>query len=358
MKKTTIAFALVLSLIIPTTTYGFSDTWWYQEVEKAAAESLERDKAARAAFDPQTTPGGLESPWIEAGYAHKVQNYSGRIEGTWQKREDGYYYVQTDGTDLKNGYIDGFYCAWTGKMMPEFNNIDNWLVHNSLYGGQVSPYAIIPNGFFLGQRANVNLSGTGLRTCEADLAAYKRGERTEYDYVKEALDWMDSEMPRLLQLSENDRAKEIAKLVATRVATRRLGSYEGEAFHTGGGLPATVTRIFQIFAARAGLTVADVENGRSKYKTSTSNTYWCIVIIDGVDYLVDIPAFQLTGDTVYLQSTTLWDGYLTYEEAKAVEEEEDRIRRAELEAYLKEHPTPEGGIPVNGLDESQKGGAF
>lgn len=45
-------------------------------------------------------------------------NYPGRIEGTWQQRGNDWYYELPDGSDLKNGYVDGYYMSWVGRMIP------------------------------------------------------------------------------------------------------------------------------------------------------------------------------------------------------------------------------------------------
>ncbi len=330
MKKSTIVVALLFTITVPTLT-SYAGGPFYRT----------KENIKEIYVDPNSMPGGKDNPWVGSGGEYMFTYYPGRIVGTWQKRGEDFYYILPDGTDLKNAYVDGLYLSWTGRMIREVNTVQNWLMYNACYAGQEPMNAAI----LLGISGSRNPHLMSWQNSDKALADYKSGVVSDINYAKETFDWIDSQMPNVINLPEQERAKAIARLVAGKL--QRADNYllPAEAFHTGSGTSKTFASIYSTFAERAGLTVS-IEDGKSPY---SDTAWWNTVRINGQNYYTDSTAYKLTGAEIYTLSPTLWSSYTSRDALVNAEIESANKAQEEINKYRQEHPELQGGSPTSGL---------
>ncbi|ADL06553.1 hypothetical protein [Lacrimispora saccharolytica] len=338
MKKSIMVLLLALTLTVPTIT-SYAGGW-----NPFVNSAFEHKKHK---VDTNTLPGGKDNPWAEDDF-YQFHKYPGRIEGTWQKRQDDYYYVLPDGTDLKNAYVDYRYLSWSGKM-----------------SNALEPRAVLAlYNYTGGQMPFIDRLGYDGRTyrggefaCDYITDMYIGKVKSNYpkgDAILSIFAWMDSEMPRLMQLPERDRAIEIAKMVSSKINCEENGTDSYLNTFWFGFENRNIHILLRLFLDRAGL----VHNSYELLDLSANNNTFIIeTVIDGVKYYTDIKEFQLTGDPKYLLSDSLWPEYVAkqeaYEEARRIEMEKSRRYNAMLDDFHKAHPEYDGGIPIAKLKDDE-----
>ncbi|CUX69967.1 hypothetical protein BN3590_03804 [Clostridium sp. C105KSO15] len=324
MKKSIIVLMLVLTLAVPTMT--------------SYANGV----------------GGVDSPWGDI--ANWLNDYPGRIEGIWQNRDAGsFYYVLPDGSDLKNNYIDGVYISWTGEASrPLHSNTSttlNYVMQSAFYGGKMPYNQFLDANFSNPDKLPLMPSDFSLSA----LAEYHAGNYPELDYLKEAYDWMDAQMPVLMQLSETERAKKMALLLAEKLTYTVTSDCGAVCFHTGQAGENGFSSLYNEFLIRAGLGNYASIWGNKPYHPRP-NDRWNVFYADGKVYFVDITSYKETGDEKFLfnDDEHQWQGCVTEEEVEARRAADIR-HGEEVKAELKRiHPGPIGGTPIDG----ETGGAI
>ena len=332
MKKPTLVVALLFAMTVPTLT-GYAGPFDTLNTRVNAGQNYSAPYA-----NPAALPGGKENPW---GVEYEVQVYPGRIVGTWQKRGSDYYYVLPDGSDLKNNYVDNLYLSWTGRMIPENYVSENRFMYNSFYGGQAPWWAQMDG--FKGSITSGLLYANLASNYNNYITEYKAGRWQTPAYAKEAFDWMDAQMPNIINLPEQERAIAIARLISANMNYDGSQLAPADAFQRrSGGFDAFIG-LYNAFARRAGLTAREGGNGK---RFDGQDWRWNTVTINGSLYNVDTITFKATQQDRYLLSPVLWEGYISRETLNAIDSE----RRAQdaVDPNLT-------NIPIGGVKD---GGAF
>lgn len=332
MKKLTIT-AIFLFSIIGLTITSYAN--WTTAVPKSTYEA--------PYTDPSSMPGGKDNPWAGSTMAHLVVMYPGRIEGTWQKRGDDYYYVLPDGSDLKNNYVDGLYLSWTGKMMKELYNKENIFLYNHLYGGHMptSNYVEGKAGSFSDGLLDADLSHEYGRYSKD----YTEGRWDEPNAARDALVWMDSNMPNLIALPERERVIAIGRLVANRMELDPVGARSvAYAWRNSKANEYSYIQLYAQFLRRAGINAICVGGGA---RSDGINGNWATVKVNGAMYFSDIVMYDRTKQDTYLLSTNLWTGYLTEREVGDRIVERSKEGNAQIRDEELANPTPKGGRPIS-----------
>lgn len=345
MRKLIVIAALAFAVTVPAITSYASWDW-----TKGA-----QDRTTRPYTPATYGAGGKDSPWDTLTSMFK--DYPGRPEGIWKKTEDYfYYYVLPDGSNLKNAYVDGMYIPWTGLAVPlgSANTNINYVMQNAFYGGQM-PYNECLDASYANFGTFKNLMPDGFST--GALEKYHSGSYPELNYLKEAYDWMDAQMPSLMQLSEIERAKQMAVLLAEKLDYTVTDDCGAVCFHTGQAGENGFSSLYDAFAIRAGIRYHAMY-GNKPY-SPRPNDRWNSISTDGgnnydVAYYVDITLYKETGDAKFLfaDQDHQWRGCATVEElmAQAVAEmqhsdekwhnglkgEELETRLAELRSFYEE----------------------
>ena len=330
MRKPTIVIALLLAMTVPTIT---SYANWTTAVPKSNYEV--------PYTDPSSMPGGKDNPWAGSTMAHLVVRYPGRIEGTWQKRGDEYYYILPDGSDLKNNYVDGLYLSWTGKMMKEIYVSENKFIYNTLYGGQMPISGYVDGG-----------DGNGLLRADLTheyvryLNDYKAGAWNVPNQAKNTLDWMNGNMPTLLALPEKERTMRVGRIIAnTLTHNRTRETVPATAFAMRVGNDYSYGQLFNQFMYRCGIHCVYLSGGQRSDGTSGA---WNKVTINGADYYVDTVMYDRTRQDTYLFSPTLWAGYLSEQEVVDKQTAQSKKTYEKIREEEITNPIPKGGRPING----------
>lgn len=329
MKKLTITAVFLFSIIGLTIT---SYANWTTAAPKSTYEA--------PYTDPASMPGGKDNPWAGSSMAHLVVMYPGRIEGTWQKRGEDYYYVLPDGTDLKNDYVDGLYLSWTGKMMKEIYVSENKFIYNNLYGGQMPVSNYVDGG-----------DGNGL--LRADLTHeytrytndYKAGKWNVPSQAKDTIDWMNAQVPSLIALPEKERTMRVAKIIADTLTYDSVReTVPATAFAMKVGEDYSYGQLLNQFMYRCGIHSVYLGGGQRSDGTYGS---WNKVTLSGVDYYVDTVMYDKTRQETYLLSPTLWSGYLTEREVVNQQDLQSRQTYEKIRQEELANPTPKGGRPID-----------
>lgn len=245
--------------------------------------------------------------------ANDTVSYPGRIEGTWQQRGNDWYYVLPDGTDLKNGYVDGYYMSWTGRWIPEMSRRRNVLVYNTVYGGQD------PNWYMS--------AGTGSSMWESGatiggLPKYTdNGIFSAVDYTTVAYKWMDAVAQEAVRLPETDRVSYLANALDAQV-NYCVYDNEGGTINekvvdgndgvstivSGEGVCEGFASAYEALCQRAGLSCAVVFG---KASNGVDHAWNKVTLSDGSVCYVDVTFLSATHNAKYANSSVQWAGYVT-----------------------------------------------
>lgn len=308
MKNKILVVAFLLTIMMPTLKSYANPFNILNENGKNTSNNKSAHSDAKL-IDPATLPGGKDNPWIGTGTESCIKDYPGRIQGTWQKRGEDYYYVLPDGTDLKNNYVDNLYLSWTGRMIPEASPDWNYFLYNIYYGGE-SSYTYGLNGYWKeGDHTYLTRFDSYYTYLDKVRHEYSTEPDGTYAHIKETLDWIDAQVPSLLNIPERERTIAIAKLVSGTMVSEYGGESPADAFHQHKGVCKDFASIYAEMARRAGLSVK-LEIG---YASNGGYHSWNSIEIDGSVYWFDVTYYNYTKQNKYLLSPTLWTGYNTNE---------------------------------------------
>ena len=341
MRKRSLIAALIFTIFVPTiTSYA---NWTTLNQNNPGQKTSTGSEKKPSGFGDVNSPWYYWSPWFN--------NYQGRTEGIWQKR-DGYryYYVLPNGTDLKNGYIDGLYVPWTGETREMRSGyLVDYAMQNTFYGGQMPHNEVMEYVYEGSQGRNLMPDDFSLSTLEK----YCSGNSPELGYLKNAYDWMDAQLPSLMQLSEKERAKQMAVLLAEKLTYTNTNDCGALCFHTGQAGEIGFAVLYDEFARRAGFIMKNIEGSKSYHPRPDDR--WNCIVADGEFYYVDITLYKETGDEKFLfnDAEHQWQGCVTEEELDARRAADMRYAEEWKAEYYRTHPEPVDGIPISGVTNGE-----
>lgn len=244
--------------------------------------------------------------------ANDTVSYPGRIEGTWQQRGADWYYVLPDGSDLKNGYVDGYYMSWTGRMIPEMSRRRNVLTYNTVYGGKdPNWYSEIGDGSLMWSMATT-VNGLPMYTNKATASAAV--------YLNEAYSWLDSIAKEAVALPEPERVVYLANALDKRVNycvydtdgcytnAKVVDGHDGvSTIVSGEGVCEGFASAYEALCQRSGLSCAVVLGRASNGGDHSWNK---VTLSDGSVRYVDVTFLSATHNSMYASSPTQWEGYI------------------------------------------------
>lgn len=257
--------------------------------------------------------------------------YEGRIEGTWEQKEDGWYYRLPDGSYLKDNYVDGCYLSWTGRWVESMSKNFNKHVYNTLYSGHDSNYyddvdltkvrEIFGAGY--GQVRSVRYNTSVMD----DIAAGKSGNEinpefrwtNHLDWLATANQWLNETATRHINEDEYTRAVSLLYELSNRVSYTRFkedgtsytgSQYDGhnpyDTIYSGDGICQGIAEAYALLCNKAGLEscigAGTADNGQPHA--------WCLVRANGKIYWVDPTFYDSTKSSKYVMSPTLFEGYI------------------------------------------------
>lgn len=241
-----------------------------------------------------------------------IVSYPGRIEGTWQQRGNDWFYVLPDGTDLRNGYVDGYYMSWTGRWIPEMSRRRNVLVYNTVYGGQDPNWYMPGNGGSAMWETFTTVNGLPKYTDNGTFSAV--------EYTTEAYKWLDSVAQEAVKLPENERVSYLANALDARVDycvyDEEGGTINNKVISGHDGVSAIVSgecvcegfaSAYEALCQRAGLSCT-IMSGRAS--NGGAHAWNKVSLSDGSVCYVDVTFLSATHNATYANSSALWAGYV------------------------------------------------
>lgn len=259
-----------------------------------------------------------------------IHPYEGRIEGTWEQKEDGWYYRLPDGSYLKDNYVDGCYLSWTGRWVESMSKAFNKYVYNTLYAGHDSNYydefdltkVVEIFGGAHGQVRSV-LYDTSIMD---DVGAGKSGREinpefrwTDHlDLLAASNQWLNETATRHINEDEYTRAVSLLYELSNRVSYTRFdeagASIVGSQYDThnpydtiycGEGICQGIAEAYTLLCNKAGLESC-IQAGDAR----GGGHAWCMVRANGKIYWVDPTFYDSTKSNEYVMSPTLFEGYI------------------------------------------------
>lgn len=251
--------------------------------------------------------------------------YPGRVSGTWEERSDGWYYVKPDGTDLMNGFVDGYYLSWTGRMIENCSREANMMIYNTVYGGQ-DPHTYSVDSWVSGASDYQDIWRMRSKDSNGIWKYSGNVGNEEKVSAKECCDvtfsWIDSVAQEAIKLPETERVKYLANKVADKVEYQWPSEEDDDTIplkntdpfsaastcYYGTGVCQGYATLFKHLCQHSGLECVMVVG------TTTAGHAWNKVAADGTSYFVDV-TFYDTGDCdpKYMMSAELWPDHVLEE---------------------------------------------
>lgn len=224
----------------------------------------------------------------------------------WEMRGDDWYYVKEDGSDLRNGYVDGYYLSWTGRMIPGEDAADrdqNRIIAEVIYGEPpLTHYSGTEPGHNLEKR-----KGTYGACRIGDIITLPEevmGEKVR-EYTVEAYALLNAFAQHAAMQPELERISLIHEKMCYLLDYDGIHGDMASALHFEGAKCDGYANVFAQFCNMSGLD-CDVINGTYLGLPYT----WNRVKVDERWYYIDIMYDDVEKNFDRYLCTDLWEGYV------------------------------------------------